>query len=221
MNYKKLVILTLSLIFIILIINFVFGQSNKFTLFKIENRGFKFITTQNSRAELRLDSDEISPYLLFGSSTGLRAIIRPSHYGGSYIYSTLRDYTEADKYVSINLRPNTGSVYFLYENRLRPGLQYAAIYANLEKAIAIYNCSWNDWLNSSPVGTCLGKRGYYTGTQPEQLPPGVIWNQNRRIHTNPNTCFGNNAGRVLQEICTGDCGGGNGDDSALTICVLD
>lgn len=212
MKIKNLFSLIFFTFFIIFLINFVFSQTNKLTLFKTENKGFKFITNQNNNAGFKLDSDSISAYLLFGSSSGFRTVIRPSHYGGSYIYSVVPNDYGGISYNLINLSPEGTSTSFVYNNTARSGVEkYARIYANLKYAIAIYNCSYPAWLNG---GTCLGKIGFYSNNN---LPPGV--RVEGGYYYNPTTCFGNNEGRVLQEICTGDCGYIY-DDSALTICVL-
>lgn len=230
-NKKNLLIIVLTLFFIILVINFVFGQNQKLTLFKTENKGFKFITNQLPNLEFKLSSDNFSAYMSFGYNTltsglnnptiSVRTIIRPSHYGGSYIYSETPNNYGGKKYIMMNMRPTNSSTIFLFNDTSREGLErLAKIYANIESSIAIYNCSWNAWLIDNPRYTCLGKAGYYKdGTAPPGASSTDGYDGGLRIYINPSTCFGNSSGRVLQEICTGDCEGYS-DDSALTICVL-
>ncbi|GIW66291.1 MAG: hypothetical protein KatS3mg095_0189 [Candidatus Parcubacteria bacterium] len=222
MKFKLLLLLNIILIFLT-IVNFGLSQSFDLkTLFRTDNFGFKFITKQSPTSSFELSSDNNSAYLKFNANN-INFAIRPSHPLGSIIYSYKNNDYGGTSSLLMNMNPSATSVIFKYEDTARSGVQgLAKIYANLEDSIAIYNCSWMNWLWSPPASyTCLGKYGYY---KDGQYPPGAsstnnYWN-GARIYINPNYCFGDQTrGRVLQEICTGDCTG-RSDDSALTICVL-
>ncbi|MCS7184214.1 MAG: hypothetical protein NZ866_02630 [Patescibacteria group bacterium] len=235
MNRNKFYIIVCLIFSLFIFSNLSFSQSqSKFTLFKTDNYGFKFITNQLIGLEFKLSSDDFSSFLNFGytraevglnnSTISSKFIIRPSHYGGSYLYSITPNNYGGERYTMINLRPFNSSTIFIFNDTAREGMErLAKIYTNLESAIAIYSCSPNSWLYQNPRYTCLGKYGYYSDRLGSQPPPGAsstnYYDRGARIYINPSNCFGNNQGRVLQEICTGDCT--RGDDSALTICVLD
>jgi len=85
----------------------------------------------------------------------------------------------------------------------------AKIGGDISKLIAIYTCSFDQWQNG---GTCLGK----IGGPYSVLPPGATITS--RGYVNPTTCFGNNSGYVLIDMCPDDCGN-NYDDFGMTICI--
>ncbi|GIW65910.1 MAG: hypothetical protein KatS3mg094_429 [Candidatus Parcubacteria bacterium] len=234
MKLKLLIILNLILVFIT-IINIALSQSyNLKTVFRTYNNGFKFITNQLRNLEFKISADNDSAFLKFGydnvnsglnnSTISSKFSIRPSFYSGSIIYSSVPNDYGGESYISMEIQPNATSVIFRYNDTERGGIvKLARIYANLEDSIAIYNCSPADWLVSNPVNTCLNKFGYY---KEGQAPVGASTTTDNRYYfdyarqyRNPQHCFGSQgAGRVLQEICTGDCNTGS-DDTALTICV--
>jgi hypothetical protein len=94
----------------------------------------------------------------------------------------------------------------------------ANVEADLSGLIAIYTCDWGWWRSrvginnqTATSGTCLGKPGYYNN---QRRPPGV---DNNNI--NPTTCFGDNSGYVLIDMCSDDCGWRGADDFGMTICI--
>jgi hypothetical protein len=234
---RKNFLINLFLISALVFLNVVLSQGS--TLFKTENRGFRLITNQDPNLVFELSSESSEnniAYLAFGyknlaSATinSSRFIIEPSVGNiGSILYSESPTTSRDKVFIGMNMNPNASSVKFIWQDESIEsyesieGLQrFPKIYGNIKDLIAIYNCPVTFWTygdiyySSRTYGTCLGKRGLYSAT-----PPGATTylgsDRGAKIYVNPSTCFGDDSGIVLQEICTGNC---DGDDGALTICI--
>jgi hypothetical protein len=225
---RKNFLINLFLISALVFLNVVLSQGS--TLFKTENRGFRLVTNQDPNLVFELSYDTSSAYLTFGYKSLTSAPINSSKFSirpsvrnmGSILYSEAPNEYGGRTFIAMQMDPNASSVIFRWKDEAREGLQrFPKIYGNIKDLIAIYNCTdgnWLDWQSGSNPGTCLGKYGWYSAT-----PPGGTYLFNdgsSKVYLNPQTCFGDNSGIVLQEICTGDCGDrARFDDAALTICI--
>jgi hypothetical protein len=223
---KNKKILKISLLFLVLSFCYVvFAQNQRVTVFNTQNKGYLFKTNSDNNLKFEVSYDNYSPYISFG-------YINPRNQQGNYI-------TNINKFSIRNTLP---AIFFYSESPVSYGTKsivmkfttntleirkagprqenypyLANVEADLSDLIAIYACSYGWWLSntdargqSATAGTCLGKPGFYSNRI--QPPPGVVNN------INPTTCFGDNSGYVLIDMCPDDCGY-RLDDFGMTICI--
>jgi len=221
---RKNFLINLFLIAALVFLNVVLSQGS--TLFKTENRGFRLVTNQDPNLKFELSYDTSSAYLIFGYKSLTSAPINSSKFTirpsvrnmGSILYSEAPNEYGGRTFIAMQMNPNASSVTFRWQDEARNLQRFPKIYGNIKDLIAIYNCSDSAWRHGTTTGTCLGKRGSYSATPPGGTYLGD-W-RGAKLYLNPSTCFGDNSGIVLQEICTGDCNdSGPSDDGALTICI--
>jgi len=216
----SLLVLVLSFCYV------VFAQNQKVTVFNTQNKGYLFKTNTDNNLKFEISYDNRSPYISFG-------YINPRNQQGDYI-------TNINKF---SIRNTVSGIFFYSESPVSYGVKSIAmkfttntleirkagprqenypylanVEADLSDLIAIYTCDYGWWQsnrdrNNQPAtaGTCLGKPGYYSN---QRRPPGV---DNNNI--NPTTCFGDNSGYVLIDMCPDDCGWRGADDFGMTICI--
>ncbi len=222
---KNKKILNISLLVLVLSFCYiVFAQNQRVTVFNTQNKGYLFKTNTDNNLKFEISYDNFSPYISFG-------YIRPTNQQGNYINNINK----------FSIRNTVAGIFFYSESPVSYGIKSIAmkfttntleirkagprqehypylanVEADLSDLIAIYTCSYDWWLsdrvNNQPAtaGTCLGKPGFYNS---QRRPPGV---DNNNI--NPTTCFGDNSGYVLIDMCPDDCGD-RLDDFGMTICI--
>jgi hypothetical protein len=217
----------LKIYLLVLVLSFcyvVFAQNQRVTVFNTQNKGYLFKTNTDNNLKFEISYDNHSPYISFG-------YINPRNQQGDYITNTNRFsirntpigiffYSESPvsygtKSIAMKFTTNTLEI-----RKAGPRQEHypylAKVEADLSDLIAIYTCSYVWWLSNRDVngqpataGTCLGKPGYYNS---QRRPLGVVNN------INPTTCFGDNSGYVLIDMCPDDCGN-EFDDFGMTICI--
>jgi hypothetical protein len=224
-NKNKKILMISLLVLVLSFCYIVFAQNQRITVFNTQNKGYLFKTNTDNNLKFEISYDNVSPYISFG-------YINPRNQQGDYITNinkfSIRNtpigiffYSESPvsygtKSIAMKFTTNTLEI-----RKAGPRQEYqylANVEADLSDLIAIYTCRDDWWLSDrvnnqrATVGTCLGKPGDYNS---QRRPPGVVNN------INPTTCFGDNSGYVLIDMCPDDCGVGGSevDDFGMTICI--
>jgi hypothetical protein len=208
---KNKKILKISLLVLVLTFCYiVFAQNQRVTVFNTQNKGYLFKTNTDNNLKFEISYDNHSPYISFG-------YINPRNQQGDYI-------TNINKF---SIRNTVSGIFFYSESPVSYGtksivMKFTTNTLEIRKAgprqeyqyLANVEANLSDLINNqrATVGTCLGKPGDYNS---QRRPPGVVNN------INPTTCFGDNSGYVLIDMCPDDCGVGGSqvDDFGMTICI--